>query len=232
MIEFARLNLLNSSSIDDVLRYTTASANLSNLPKDEISVIDYFTIAEMTHAEKWNVPFNYQIHHLGFRFNELPKEVDIAVFGCSFTFGVGLPSHMLWHSVLAKELGCTTVNFGLPGASIKTAIDLFLIASKHINIKKAIFLLPSATRMQIAKKHPTLDETHLLSIIAGYDSKMSEYYQMSDSAIYRAIPDEEQYKIVKEAIYLSEYVAKDRQIDVYYSSWEAETYQFLKNMKY
>jgi hypothetical protein len=53
---------------------------------------------------------------------------------------------------------------------------------------------------------------------------------MNDSAIYRAIPDEERYKIIKEAIYLSEYIAKDRQVDVYYSSWEIETYQFLQNM--
>ena len=216
--------------MDDALRYTTASANLSNLPKNEITVIDYFTIAEMTHADTWQYPFNYQIHHLGFRFNELPKEVDIAVFGCSFTFGIGLPNEMLWHSILSKELGTTCINFGLPGSSIKTAIDLFLIASKHIKIKKAIFLLPSASRMQIAKQHPTLNETHLLSIIAGYDSKMSAYYQMNDSAIYRAIPDEERYKIIKEAIYLSEYIAKDRQVDVYYSSWEIETYQFLQNM--
>lgn len=220
-----KLNLLDSTSIDDVLLYTTVSANLSNLPKDIVSHINYFTIDDMKYADTWH-EFGYDVHHLGFRFTELPKEVDIAVFGCSFTFGVGLPQEMLWHSLLPKK----ALNFGLPGASAKTALDLFLIVSKHIKIKKSIILLPSVDRMQIAKTNPNTNDIAYLSIIAGHRSKLAEHYKVDSDLIYKAVPDEERHKIFVEQTYLSEYVAKHRDIELYYSSWDPVTYQLIKDM--
>jgi hypothetical protein len=222
-----KLNLLDSASIDDALLYTTASANLSTLPKDTITHIDYFTIDDMKYADTWH-EFGYEVHHLGFRFTELPKEVDIAVFGCSFTFGIGLPQEMLWHSLLQKK----AINFGLPGASAKTALDLFLIVSKHIKIKQAIILLPSLDRMQIAKNNPNTNEVAHLSIIAGYQSKVAEHYSIDGTAIYKAVPDEERHKIFVEQTYLSEYVAKHRDIELYYSSWDSATYQVIRDMNF
>lgn len=230
-IDFAKLNLLNSDSIDDVRRYTTASANLSNLPKNQITHIDYFTTDEIKYAELWEGKhFQYDVHDLGFRFTELPTEVDIAVFGCSFTFGIGLPTEMLWHTILSNKSNSSCINFGLPGASALTATELFLIVSKHIKIKKAVFLLPSHNRIQIAKKHPKLDEVNYISIIATYNSVMCKFYEINDEGIFKVLPEDELLKQFRNAVYITEYVAKIRGIQTYYSSWDAVTYKFLQNM--
>lgn len=229
--EFAQFNLLDSKSIDDVRRYTTASANLSNLPRNEITYIDYFTTNEIKYADQWHDKhFQYEIHDTGFRFTELPKEVDIAVFGCSFTFGIGLPKELLWHSLLADKLKTSCINFGLPGSSILTTSDLFLIVSKHIKINKAIFLLPSHNRLQIAKQHPTVDEVNYISIIATHNSSMCQFYDINDEGIFRVLPEDELLKQCRNSIYTADYIAKTRNVQTYYSSWDAVTYEFLQNM--
>jgi hypothetical protein len=227
---FAKLNVFDSSDVRDLKRYTTASANLSNLPENQITIIDYFTTDEVKYAELWPDHFQYHIHELGFRFKELPKEVDIAVFGCSFTFGIGLPEEMLWHHFLGQKTNSTILNFGLPGASVLTTTEIFNIASNHVKFKKAIFLLPSHNRLQIAKKHPTLDEVNYISIIASYNSSMCNFYGIDDQLIFKALPEEELLKQFRNSLYIADYFAHLKNIKTYYSSWDAVTYQFLKSM--
>lgn len=228
---FSKFNILNSKSIDDVKKYTAASHNLSNLPKNEISYITYFTNEEMKYANDWKYKnFKYKINELGFRFVDKLNEVDLAVFGCSFTFGVGLPNDYLWHDILSNKLGKTCLNFGLPGGSATTAIELFLIVSKHIKIKTAIFLLPNYLRIQIAKKHPISNDINHLHLIPSYSSQMCKYYKVDDSAIFKVLPEDEILKRFCDIVYLGDYIATDRNINCYYSSWDTNTYGFLQNM--
>lgn len=229
--DFAKFNILDSKSIEDVKLYTNASANLSNLPKNTITTIDYFTIDEIKYANDWHDKhFKYDINHLGFRFKELPTEVDIAVFGCSFTFGIGLPEKYLWHHILSDILNLKSLNFGVPGTSAITAIELFLIVSKHINIKKAIFLMPSHNRLQIAKRHPITNEVNYIPVMATHNSNMCEFYGIDGRELFRYLPEEELLKQFKNIIYTAEYVSRDRNIETYYSSWDQNTYELLKNM--
>jgi hypothetical protein len=218
---FAKLNLLNSRLFDDIRRFV-----------GEIDyVADFFGNDDSRNSDKWDHPhFNYVINSYGFRGDAIPTKSDLAAFGCSFTFGSGLPEHMLWHNMLSKKLNTSCINFGQPSCSIESIVDIFLIASKHVTIKKAIFLLPNIDRLQIAKKLPDSNLVKYFNIMSSYSSVSNEFYEIYSDQIYRALPEEEIYKICKNQLYLLDYIAKERGIQVYISSWEPKTYNFIKQL--
>jgi hypothetical protein len=225
---FAKLNLLNSKSLDDVKRFSL----LESGGVDSIAwTTEYWGNEDIKCADKWTYEqFNYAINDFGFRGDSLSEEIDLAAFGCSFTFGTGLPKGMLWHTLLARELDMSVMNFGLPARSIQSIVDMFLIISKHIKIKNAVFLMPSLTRLQFAKTHPETKLINHLNTCVDYHSAINKIYGIDEGQIYRAVPDEEMYKICKNQIYVLEYIARERGVKVYLSSWEEETYNFIKQM--
>ena len=223
---FAKLNVLDSNSLNDVRRFSTQYP--INDERDAY-VTEYIGRDDIANAEKWPYEhFNYHINDYGFRGTEYTAEIDMAAFGCSFTFGIGLPENMLWHNLVASKLGTTITNFGVPACSIESIIDIFLIVSKHIKIKKAIFLFPSMSRLQIAKNHPQGELVNYINVIPNYNSTMGEFFGINEDLLYRAIPEEEIYKICRNKIYLLEHIARERGIKLYLSSWEQETYTLLK----
>lgn len=227
---FLNFNLLNSQSLSEVKNYTSIETKLRNNNSDKF--FDFFSLDDLKYANEWgHANFGYSLNEYGFRCNKIPESVDIAAFGCSFTFGLGLPENMLWHDIIGKNLNQTVCNFGVAGASVKTIIDLFLIVSKHISIKKAIFLLPSMHRMQIAKTDPlSTGDVKYLSIIPGVKSELANFFGVDYDGIFKHIPDEEIYKINKEQIYVADLISNLRNVEVYYSSWDPHTYEFLEKL--
>lgn len=62
--------------------------------------------------------------------------------GCSFTYGVGIPSYMTWPSVLEKHTGIKTLNLGVPGGSIQTSYRILDSWLKHFGCApKAVLIL-------------------------------------------------------------------------------------------
>lgn len=228
---FANLNVLDSLSLTDTHHYSKLEAKDKVIADTGTTTFDFYSIDDLKYAGEWGEPFTYVVNQHGFRFEEIPTETDLAVFGCSFTFGLGLPKEMLWHNILAKELNLSYLNFGMCGASIKSIIDVFCIVSKHIKIKRAIFLLPSLMRTQLAKTHPSKDTVDYLSAIPGHNSHLCNSYGLDTESYYKSLPEEELQKDAKEAVYLSEYIAQHRNIDIYYNSWDPDTQKLLKSMK-
>lgn len=223
---FDKLNLLKSKSLSDITAFGPYKT------EGFAHITDFFGSDDITYAHMWpHAPFNYTINDNGFRGAEFPTETDIAAFGCSFTFGSGLPDSMLWYKLLADELGKSGVNFGVPSASIESIVDIFLIASTHIKMKSAVFLFPPHTRMQIAMKHPVNDRIDYLNTDVSCVSVINKAYGLDPEYLYRGIPEEEMYKSCKNKIYLLEHIAKERGIDIYVSSWSADTYKLLEGLE-
>ena len=64
---------------------------------------------------------SYDMNSLGYRCDEISEYKDnefIAVFGCSYTEGVGLHKEDLWHYHVGKELGLPVMNLGMGGTGI------------------------------------------------------------------------------------------------------------------
>jgi hypothetical protein len=95
-------------------------------------------------------PVTYKVNSLGYRMNEF-DQIDwsnyIAVFGCSFTAGVGLPLEETWSHRISKSLNCDLVNAGIPGGGNSCMLMNFyrLLASKKPP-KVAIFSWSILTR--------------------------------------------------------------------------------------
>mgnify|MGYP006108854359 CR=1 FL=1 len=98
----------------------------------------------------------YSFNSYGFR----SREIDIsnpgfAVFGCSFTSGIGLPVDELWPVRLSKELSIPVDNFGVLGASNGL---IFRVAHYWLPVVKPKFVILQTTfkeRFEIIDKHNT-----------------------------------------------------------------------------
>lgn len=226
--EFANLNIYKSHSLNDVKRFMSLASEADPVA----ATYDFLGTNDLSHAHTWeHEHFDYVINEYGFREVSNPMDVDIAAFGCSFTFGSGLPQDKLWHKILANRLNTTSYNFGAPSKSIESIIDLFLIVSNHIKINKAVILLPSFVRKQIAKTHPDTNDTiNYVDTALGFDFSSVKNYGIDNDLLYRAIPNEELYKLTRNKIYLLDHFAKVRQIKVFLSSWEQDTYEFICSM--
>lgn len=228
--KFARLNFLTSTNQEDIKKLTLCTTRL-DLHIDGPLIVDTFSPAEKDHKAQWPYnDFNYQISSLGFRTHADLQDSDVGAFGCSFTFGQGLPADSLWPSLLAKSTGMSLYNFGQPGIGAKGIADLFAIISNIVNIKHAVFLLPPYHRLQLAAADSRFCSIDLVPIIPNYVSKHEGRYRFNSDDVYRVLPEEELLKNFKDAVYQIEYIASAKGIKTYYSSWEKETYKFLTYM--
>ena len=75
------------------------------------------------YGDSWiwsNVDISYKLNSLGYRmkeFNEIDWTNYMAVFGCSFTTGVGLPIGYTFSHKISESLNLDLVNAGVPGGS-------------------------------------------------------------------------------------------------------------------
>lgn len=96
----------------------------------------------------------YQFNAQGFRSREIDlTRPGFAVFGCSFTQGLGLPIWDLYHNRISKELGIPVDNFGVLGASNGL---IFRLAYYWLPIIKPRFVILQTTfreRFEIINQH-------------------------------------------------------------------------------
>ena len=228
--KFAKLNFLTSTNQEDIKKLTLCTTRL-DLRIDGPITVNTFSPMEKKNKSLWpHNDFNYQISSLGFRASTYLKDSDIGAFGCSFTFGQGLPDDSLWPSLLSKSNGMTSYNFGQPATSIKSICDLFSIVTNVVQIKHAVFLLPPYQRLQISAKNKQTRNIDLISLIPNYTSTLASNYDLDGREIYKSLPDEELLKIFKDSVYLIEFIAETKGIKTYYSSWDQETYKVLTYM--
>jgi hypothetical protein len=232
MNKILSINLFDSIRLEDVKQYMPASI----LPPENQSMIEheYFGLGERENLEKWNYPnFTYVVNSNGFRENSIPDKIDIGAFGCSYTFGQGLASDMLWHKVLGNNLNKQVYNFGVAGSSIMSIADIFCIVSKHIKMSHAVFLMPSYTRVQVAvtnKNKKTKYISAILSLNHNSRSVFAEALGFDEENFKKYIPDEELIKQAKNSIHLISHMGKLRGIKCYFSTWDLQTYHVLQRV--
>jgi len=220
-------NLLDSQDFNDVVPYTKVEHKMLTV---DAYTTDFASINDMKYAELWQgEQFNYSYNRYGFRhIDSIPESVDVGAFGCSFTAGLGLPEHMLWHKLLSTN----SYNFGVSGASAKSVFDLFLITSNHVKIKNAVFLLPSLDRVQIAATNPLLSRISYLSVLPTLKSELAFIHGVDSELVYKVLPEEELIKTFRNDAYLVDHIAKERGINLYMSTWDSLTYEILTQLKF
>ena len=233
--DLLKINAINGD-LSNIMTYTLASTRPDLILKSKrlTGKISIFSPLEEQHKSTWKYEdFDYSISSLGFRGQDLIDDIELAAFGCSYTFGQGLPEHRVWHKLLSEKYNLRSYNFGQPGASIKSIVDMFLILSNNLKIKKAVFLFPNYMRQLIAAKNNSGKEIKLLPLMPNYKGKFSAAnFELQHDMFFKYVPDVELIKRMKDDLYHLEFMAKYKNIKVYISSWDRPTYDLMKLMQF
>jgi hypothetical protein len=88
-----------------------------------------------------NKKVEYQNNESGFRTKSLDKidwENSIVVFGCSFTYGIGLAEEDTFCHLLEKKLNIPVINLGIPGSAIDINHFNSIVLHENFPLPKAI----------------------------------------------------------------------------------------------
>jgi hypothetical protein len=128
----------------DAYKAETATIKyLKDAPKD---VRKHFNIGEEGYSFKELCTFEYHLNNYGFRAEEdfhLDNEPNEAwCFGCSYTYGFGIPLRHTWPYLLQKKISLKVKNFGVAGGGGETTWRLIKNWVKQSKYKpKHIYIL-------------------------------------------------------------------------------------------
>ena len=89
-------------------------------------------------------PINLDINELN------TKDVQLVTGGCSFTYGAGVPSKMIWSNLLSNKLNLNYVSFAERGWSTEQAVTSVLTyLRKHPHPKYVAMLIPDLRRIYV-----------------------------------------------------------------------------------
>lgn len=94
-------------------------------------------------------PITYKINEQGFRTPQFNTEGSIVCFGCSYTYGVGLPEEDTWPSILRRHYKIPVCNLGIPGNGLDI-IAFYALQWLAIDIQRPLafcVLIPPAGRI-------------------------------------------------------------------------------------
>jgi hypothetical protein len=94
---------------------------------------------------------SYNISELGFR---LENPIDfigkgVGVFGCSVTYGIGVPAAKTFCAQLQQKIDLPVYNFGIPGAGVQKITKAFVALNNQFKLKTAVFIMPSMHRFEL-----------------------------------------------------------------------------------
>lgn len=176
--------------------------------------------------------FEYCNNTAGFRDSNISETVDICYYGCSFTYGTGVPVEKRWTNVLDQLGGFTSNNFAGSGFSCEDMMYLFMASASVISMNKAVFVFPDYFRYRFPIK--VNNEVKYWMLDAEYSDvwqNVSEYQHAGDT-IYQ-LADEFWYDRFRKTVQTICHIAKLKNIDVYFSTWSTDIYnQLVNDIKY
>ena len=151
----------------------------------------------------------------GFRSAEINTDVDVCYYGCSFTYGEGVPVENCWTTLVDSSKHFTSNNFGICGIGTDEILSIFAATSQFVKMKKAIFFLPSPCRLTIP-----VDSTPGL-----YTNLFPKRQILDPNRKFFQLPDSYYLDRAKSSINLISYIAKLQGIETYFSSWHESIFE-------
>jgi len=169
----------------------------------------------------WN--FHYYINDIAFR-EAYPSVEDsdiLSFFGCSFTYGVGVPTENTFYKNVAGD--CSFLNLGDPSASVQKIALIFSAACRVWKIKTAIITLPPWFRFGYTDK-----ANNFLPIVASddpYPSKETENVRLS---LHKDFSEQYHYSMIRDSLSLMVETARIQNINLIIGSWDSETLEIVE----
>lgn len=186
---------------------------------------------------------SYYLNNVGARGNWDVRNINkndfiIVVFGCSFTFGVGMPYESTFSSIILRRLSkyypnAKLINLGFPGGSISKTLKLYKYLTDCCKVDIAIFNFPTQWREElvIPTKKFTPNKTQIInfqnlipnvppSYNKDLEKKHKEFYSYTtnQTALYN------NFKNISHI----DLIGKYHNIHNYYTSWDYDIYNLIK----
>ena len=188
-------------------------------------LVKYFSKEEEDNSKKdWPDDFSYFMNDIGFRGN-YPNPDDkklFAFFGCSVSFGQGLPEHQIYADLISKHYNKKYLNLGIPGAGIHRIALTLSAASKIWDIETAVINLPPFTRLHYVD---TANRLQSILLTHNTDQKDIEAVRI---AVLKNFSDQFLVSDSIDAIQWIIDIAKSKSIKLILSSWDLDTIQLIK----
>jgi hypothetical protein len=183
----------------------------------------YSDSIEEDRSKKSTWDFSYYINDIGFR-EAYPntEETDIlSFFGCSFTYGVGVPTEHTFYKQVAGDR--SFLNLGDPGASIQKIALIFSAACRVWKIKTAVITLPPWFRFGYTDK-----SNNFIPIVTSdypYSSEETEQVRLS---LHKDFSEQYHYSRVRDLLSLIIETARIQNLDLIIGSWDSETLEIVE----
>jgi hypothetical protein len=99
---------------------------------------------------------------------------------------VGIPDSAVWVNQLAHSMGWLYNNFAISALSQEECVNLFMVTSRMVKMRTAIFMLPDSAR--ITQAFRLKGELNFRSIAGPVDHQYDEFKQFHKD--YISLPDE------------------------------------------
>jgi len=198
--------------------------NFNNVP----DYIDFDFAEEwklLPEVEGYQHDFRYNNNEFGFRGPGPWPTVDTNYYGCSITYGQGVPWEAVYTNKVDQHFGWTSNNFGISGLGIQEMTNLFLVTSKLTNAKRAVFLFPNLRRYTMAFQQG--DEISYSNLNDNIPDRDQDPIRWDLSELYHKLPEAHFMDNFKNCVATILYVARLKGMKVYFSSWLEEFIIFL-----
>ena len=189
-----------------------------------IGTFKYLNEPERLRSDPNYKEFSYTINNMGFR-GQYPDPATKGVmgfFGCSFTFGEGLPEEDNFPYQLSQHYNKECLNLGMCGAGAHRIALIFQAATRIWNIETAVVTLPNWGRFNYVDK-----ENNLLSVIPPHPHASNEGEAVRLSLV-KQFSDQYLMSATKDAVSFIVSIAREKNIKLILGAWEQGTQQILK----
>lgn len=223
--ELSKRSPHNATSPLDMLFYS----NLYNKAGLEmgfpgIGTFKYLNKAEEDRSKKDYKEFSYLINDMGFRgtYPDPSAKKVMGFFGCSITFGEGLPEEDNFPYQISQFYNKECLNLGMCGASAQRIALIFHAATHIWDIETAIITLPNWGRFHYVDK-----DNNFLSIIPPHRHASQEGEAVRNSMV-KHFSDQFLISALRDSVSYIVSVAKERNIKLILGSWELGSREIIK----
>lgn len=170
--------------------------------------------------------FSYHINDIGFRdlYPDPSTKNVMGFFGCSCTFGEGLPTEDLFVTHISKHFNKPCLNLGQPGASASRIALVFAAASRVWDINTAVITFPNWSRFLYVSS-----ENCMHNVLPPNRTQPEEAEKIRMSLI-KDFSDQHLMFSFKDAVCYIIATAREKNIKIYFGSWDSESIEIIKSI--
>lgn len=176
----------------------------------------------------------YTVSSLGYRLVNPLETIhkSIGVFGCSITYGIGMPENKLFTNLLQEHIKEPIHNFGIPGASVQKVAKSFISINNFYKLKKAIIILPALHRFEHMGEDLIMGKNLLFSesYIPGFEPVNKNRREVWKT-VYSTFGDIAFFDQFIRTITLIVQNAKINKTELHFYSWDYQVVHLAKKYK-